>query len=103
MNKAIWIIILASLTGCATAILDAKPTTVTVGGQGADLGPIEATSCKRAAWDETPSAEAAIAKLQREASRLGATSISEPACKSEGVSIVSNCWASVSCTARALQ
>ena len=67
------------------------------------LGTITATSCfSNFITDDPASQDDALDQLRYKASGIGANALFAPACRSEGTSLATNCWSSITCTAEAL-
>ena len=65
---------------------------------------LEATSCRKKAWDPPATNQDAIDQLRFKASRLGANAIVDVFCDSEGVfDLGKNCWSSVKCRGMAIE
>lgn len=70
----------------------------------ANLGPIEAVSCKNLMWDPAPTRQNAIAQLRQYARERGGNAVGEISCgDTELTNLVKNCWASLTCRGVALR
>lgn len=69
----------------------------------ANIGSVEATSCKNKLWDKPASEEDAIAQLRYKAMSAGGNAIANPTCHQEGTDLAKNCWSSVTCNATVLR
>lgn len=66
--------------------------------------PLEATSCMKLIWDPPVSQEDVLNQLRMRARTLHANGIMDVSCgNKEGVSLVTNCWETISCNATAIQ
>ena len=68
------------------------------------LGPIDASTCKFALWDDTPTEQGVTNQLLAKASAMSANGIAHVACSSGTVgALVRDCWSRVACTAEVLK
>ena len=104
---------LVLLTACGAGVSNTdKPTGVYIGGappvedvqvqvvqsSPPDTGQlVEGVACKNKAWEPTPTRDAAIAVLKREAAKNGYTKVRVPSVQESGFSadIARNCWSTV--------
>jgi uncharacterized protein YbjQ (UPF0145 family) len=64
---------------------------------------VQSTSCKHYLWDPSASQENAMEQLRVKAVRSGADALINPVCSSQGTSLTTNCWETVTCTASAVK
>ncbi len=68
------------------------------------LGSIDASACKFAVWDDTPTEQGVTNQLLSKASATGANGITSVACESgTGGALLRDCWSRVACTAEAIK
>ena len=90
-------------TGIAITERAAKMTVITSSETGSlqALGEVTGYSCKNKIWDPAATAEAATFQVKLAAAQRGATTVSTPSCEESAVSLLTNCWQSFSCKAKA--
>ena len=70
-----------------------------INGQVTRLGPVTTTSCKNQLTDPAPTEADAIGQLRYRATQAGGNAIVDAICESQGTSLTTNCWSSVTCRA----
>ena len=85
----------------AAASISVVPAERTKGMQ--DLGEVVGHSCKNKIWDPPATAGAATFQVKLAAAQRNATAVSGLSCTEGSVSLITNCWQSVSCKATAFR
>jgi hypothetical protein len=68
------------------------------------LGPVDASACKMALWDDPPTEQGVTDQLRAKASGMSANGIANVSCESgTGAALVRDCWSRVACTADAIK
>ena len=68
------------------------------------LGSIDASACKFALWDDSPTEQGVTNQLLSKASAMGANGATNITCESgTGSSLARDCWSRVACTAEAIK
>lgn len=68
------------------------------------LGPLTATSCKNKLWDKDATSEDATNQLRLLSRQRGGNAVGNLVCENtQGTSLATNCWASVTCTGTAIK
>lgn len=68
------------------------------------LGPVTATSCfNNLITDTSASQDDAMDQLRYRVSLLNGNALLNPVCRSEGTSLIKNCWSSVTCNGGAVR
>ena len=68
-----------------------------INGQVTRLGPATTTSCKNQLTDPAPTEADAIGQLRYRATQAGGNAVVDAICESQGTSLTTNCWSSVTC------
>ncbi len=68
------------------------------------LGPIDASACKFALWDDQPTEQGVTDQLRTKAGAMSANGITNVTCGSgTGGALLRDCWSRVACTAEAIK
>lgn len=68
------------------------------------IGDLTGNSCKNLMWEPSPSRDDAIDQMRHLASERGANGITDIKCEQpRGTSFATNCWESLTCTAKAIK
>ncbi len=68
------------------------------------IGEVTGNSCRNLLWDPEPSREDALNQMRYWALERGANGLAEMRCEEPGgFSLATNCWESLTCTAKALR
>ncbi len=100
---------LVLLSGCASTSneIDASATKVDVLTSlpaGAKvIGPVEASHCKRNAYESASAEQTALQLLRGKAAGMGANAVANVSYEAESVSLLSNCWSSAKAKATAVR
>ena len=69
-----------------------------------NIGTVSATSCfNNFITDKPASKDHALDQLRYKVDRMGGNALLNPSCHSEGTSVVTNCWSSITCSGWALR